>query len=156
MKGGKLSRLIRLTSNQEKHFNTFLRITPGRIIKCFIHYSIFSFMCVFSRSLFILLSLFFWPLCCLSFFELRILITPLISSNSSFCLQVDIRFSKDRVIPAEDVELEITADPNSLVNVLAVDKSILLIGTGNDITVENVRNYIFHGNKISYNYLLLN
>ena len=51
------------------------------------------------------------------------------------------------MLPAEDVELEITADPNSLVNVLAVDKSILLIGTGNDITVENVRNYIFHGNK---------
>ena len=110
---------------------------------------------MFSRSLFVLLSLFFWPLCCLSFFELRILIAPLVSSNSSFCLQVDIRFNKDRVLPAEDVELEITADPYSLVNVLAVDKSILLIGTGNDITVENVRNYIFHGNTISYNDVLL-
>ena len=30
------------------------------------------------------LSLFFWPLCCLSFFDLRILIFPLVSSNSSF------------------------------------------------------------------------
>ena len=28
--------------------------------------------------------LFFWPLCCLFFFDLRILITPLVSSNSSF------------------------------------------------------------------------
>jgi hypothetical protein len=28
------------------------------------------------------LSFFFWPLCCLSFFDLRILITPLVSSNS--------------------------------------------------------------------------
>jgi hypothetical protein len=46
------------------------------------------------------------------------------------------------VLPAEDVELEITADPNSLVNVLAVDKSILLIGTGNDISVENVNIYL--------------
>ena len=27
------------------------------------------------------LSFFFWPLCCLSFFDLRILITPLVSSN---------------------------------------------------------------------------
>ena len=27
---------------------------------------------------------FFWPLCCLSFFVLRILITPLVSSNSSY------------------------------------------------------------------------
>jgi hypothetical protein len=35
------------------------------------------------RSLFVLLSLFFWPLCCLSF-NLRILITPLVSSTSSY------------------------------------------------------------------------
>ena len=34
------------------------------------------------------LSFFFWPLCCLSFFELRILITSLVSSKSSWlCLQ---------------------------------------------------------------------
>ena len=46
-------------------------------------YSIFSFMCMFCRSLFVLLSFFFWPLCGL-FFDLRILITPLVSSNSSF------------------------------------------------------------------------
>ena len=47
-------------------------------------YSIFSFMCMFCRSLFVLLSFFFWPLCGLFFFELRILITPLVSSNSSY------------------------------------------------------------------------
>ena len=46
-------------------------------------YSIFSFMCMFCRSLFVLLSFFFWPLCCLSF-DLRILITPLVSSNSFY------------------------------------------------------------------------
>ena len=38
-------------------------------------------MCMFCRSLFVLL--YFWPLCCLSFFDLRILITLLVSSNSS-------------------------------------------------------------------------
>ena len=39
-------------------------------------------LCVrFCRSLFVL---FFLPLCCLSF-DLRILITPLVSSNSSWC-----------------------------------------------------------------------
>ena len=27
---------------------------------------------------------FFWPLCCLFFFDIRILIAPLVSSNSSF------------------------------------------------------------------------
>jgi hypothetical protein len=38
---------------------------------------------MFCRSLFILLSFFFWPLCCLSFLDLQIRITPLVSSNSS-------------------------------------------------------------------------
>ena len=38
-------------------------------------YPIFSFMCMFCRSLFVLLCFFFWSLCCLFFFNLRILIT---------------------------------------------------------------------------------
>ena len=40
-------------------------------------------MCMLCRSLFVLLSFFFRPLCCLSFY-IRILITPLASSNTSF------------------------------------------------------------------------
>jgi hypothetical protein len=32
-------------------------------------------MCMFCRLLFVLLYFFFWPLCCLFFFDLRILIT---------------------------------------------------------------------------------
>ena len=43
-------------------------------------YSIFSFRCMVCRSLFVSFLFFFWPLCCLSFFNLRILI----SSNSSY------------------------------------------------------------------------
>ena len=46
-------------------------------------YSIFSFICMFCRSLFVPLFFFLWPLSCLFFFDLRILITPLVSSNSS-------------------------------------------------------------------------
>ena len=48
-------------------------------------YLIFSFtVCVmFCRSLFVLMSFFVWPLCCLSL-DLRILMTHLVSSNSSF------------------------------------------------------------------------
>jgi len=42
-------------------------------------YSIFSFMCMFYRSLFVLLYFFFWLLCCLSFFDIGILITPVVS-----------------------------------------------------------------------------
>jgi hypothetical protein len=41
-------------------------------------------MCMSCRSLSVILSFFFWPLCCLSFLELHHLITPLVSSNSSF------------------------------------------------------------------------
>ena len=44
-------------------------------------------MCIFCWSLFVFLYFFVWPLCCLSFFDLRILITSLISSNSSHWLQ---------------------------------------------------------------------
>ena len=45
-------------------------------------YSILSFICMFCRSLFVCLYFFFWPLCCLFFFDIRVLITPLVSSNS--------------------------------------------------------------------------
>ena len=38
---------------------------------------------MFCRSLFVLLYFFFWPLCCLFFFDIQILITTLVSSNSS-------------------------------------------------------------------------
>ena len=43
-------------------------------------------MCMFCRSLFVLLYVFIWSLCCLFFFDKQILITPLVSSNSSFNL----------------------------------------------------------------------
>ena len=39
---------------------------------------------MFCRSLFVLLYFFFWPLFCLFFFDIQILITPLVSSNSSY------------------------------------------------------------------------
>ena len=44
-------------------------------------YSIFNFMCIFCRSLFVLLYFIFWSLCWLFFFNLRILITTLVSSH---------------------------------------------------------------------------
>jgi hypothetical protein len=42
-------------------------------------YSIFSFMRMFCRSLFVLLYFFFWPLCCLFFLRFTALITPLLA-----------------------------------------------------------------------------
>ena len=46
--------------------------------------SIFRFMCMFCRSLLVPLYFFFWSLCCLFFFDIRIPITQLVSSNSSY------------------------------------------------------------------------
>ena len=54
------------------------------LVKWLPGYSIFSFMCMICRSLFILL--YFWSLCCLFFFDIQILITPLISSNSFYLM----------------------------------------------------------------------
>jgi hypothetical protein len=45
-----------------------------------------KFLC---RSLFVLLYFFFWPLCFLFFFDIRILITPLVYSNSFDCFLLD-------------------------------------------------------------------
>ena len=41
--------------------------------------SIFSFLRMCCKSLFVLLYFFLWPLCCLSFYYLRVLTTPLVS-----------------------------------------------------------------------------
>ena len=69
---------------------TFIMITFAHSIVAMIQwnkwgscYSIFSFICMLCRSLFVLLTFFFWPLCCLFVFDIRNLITPLVSSNSS-------------------------------------------------------------------------
>jgi hypothetical protein len=42
--------------------------------------SLVLYVCFVDRCLYF----FFWPLCCLFFFDIRILITPLVSSNSSY------------------------------------------------------------------------
>jgi hypothetical protein len=52
---------------------------------------------MFCRSLVVLLSFFSWPLCCLSFFDLRILITPLVSSSFS-CINVIVLMVTEQVL----------------------------------------------------------
>ena len=63
-----------------------LLFTPG--VQWGSCYSINSFVCVcFVDRCLSFCPFFFWPLCCLSFFELRILIIPLVSSSSPcFCV----------------------------------------------------------------------
>ena len=72
-------------------------------------YSIFSLMRMFCRSLFVLLCFFFWSLCCLFIFDIRIMITPLVSSNSSctsrksvkHCVHWDV-LSDPKVVPKQN------------------------------------------------------
>ena len=75
--------LIRRVPLVEKELLTLPEHLSSPPVFSGIRYSIFSFMCMFCRSLFVLLSFFFWPLCCPFFFDIRILITHLVSSNSS-------------------------------------------------------------------------
>ena len=50
-------------------------------------------------GLFIFSYLFFWPLCCLFFFDIRILITPLVSSNSSYSPRFDSTWARTHLQP---------------------------------------------------------
>ena len=49
-----------------------------------------------------------------------------------------MEFSRSSAEPGDAINLRVTTDPNSLVNVLAVDQSVILLKTGNDITQKDV------------------
>ncbi|RUS78587.1 hypothetical protein EGW08_013655 [Elysia chlorotica] len=52
--------------------------------------------------------------------------------------EVSVSFSRNESEPAQQVEVLLSADPMSLVSVLAVDQSVLLLKSGNDINEEKV------------------
>ncbi|XP_052794993.1 CD109 antigen-like isoform X3 [Mya arenaria] len=52
--------------------------------------------------------------------------------------QVSISFDKTKATPGDTVNVVVTADPNSIVNLLAVDQSVLLLRGGNDVTPSEV------------------
>ena len=60
-----------------EHSSSPLVLVSTRVVRSFV------FCVFFYRSLFVILSLFAWPLYCLSFFDLRIMIAHLVFSNSS-------------------------------------------------------------------------
>nr|XP_022294874.1 CD109 antigen-like [Crassostrea virginica] len=72
------------------------------------------------------------------------IVTDSISFNVAgvFQNQVSLSFDKPKAQPAENVNIRITADPMSVVNLLVVDQSVLLMKSGNDITQEEVINEI--------------
>ncbi|VDI72534.1 Hypothetical predicted protein [Mytilus galloprovincialis] len=59
------------------------------------------------------------------------------SVKDIFRNKVTMKFDQEVVEPGNQVKLEVKADPGSLVNIVAVDKSILLLGNANDITANN-------------------
>ncbi|XP_012946903.1 CD109 antigen [Aplysia californica] len=60
------------------------------------------------------------------------------SVDGIFQNEVSIDFSVNKSEPHRNISVQLTADANSTVNVLAVDQSVLLLKTGNDITAEKV------------------
>jgi len=59
-----------------------------------------------------------------------------------FTNQVTLAFDKSASKPGDDISLTVTASPESLVMLLAVDKSVQLLGTGNDITQDQVQSAV--------------
>ena len=83
-----LSVLLRFTASVYPFgiFKLFLSFCPFSFGHCVVCPSSIYCFCLplwYHQTLLVLLSFFFWPLRCLSFFDLWILITPLVSSNSS-------------------------------------------------------------------------
>nr|KAG5687089.1 hypothetical protein BaRGS_000935 [Batillaria attramentaria] len=53
--------------------------------------------------------------------------------------EVTIEMSTNKSEPHTDLDVYLTADPNSVVHLLAVDQSVLLVKSGNDVTPGEVR-----------------
>ena len=79
--GMNITRLTRHKSLVEQELLNFPEHLSSTPIFSRVRVSIFSFMCMFSRSLFVLLYVFLWSLCCLFFFVIQIMNTH---SNSSY------------------------------------------------------------------------
>ncbi|XP_045170199.2 CD109 antigen-like [Mercenaria mercenaria] len=58
--------------------------------------------------------------------------------SNKFKNKVALSFDKGTAEPGENVSLSVTSDPQSLVNLLAVDQSVLLLASGNDVTQADV------------------
>ncbi|KAH3873347.1 hypothetical protein DPMN_036581 [Dreissena polymorpha] len=61
-----------------------------------------------------------------------------INVDGAFLNKVSVNFNKTEAAPSDKIRFDVSADVGSNVNVLGVDKSVLLLGTGNDITQSKV------------------
>ena len=70
--------ILSFGSNNTKGFNLYCLFRGVRVTRSLV-------LCaMFGRLLFVLLYFFFWPLCCLFFFDIRILVASCVSSNSFY------------------------------------------------------------------------
>ena len=51
---------------------------------------------------------------------------------------------EEDVLPRTDVSLTVNAQPNSYIGLLAVDQSVLLLRSDNDLSQDEVREYLFN------------
>ncbi|KAK3099338.1 hypothetical protein FSP39_002832 [Pinctada imbricata] len=75
------------------------------------------------------------------------------SVEGVFQNRVAIKYRKEKSKPGTSNALILRSDPDSLVNVLAVDKSVLLLRTGNDITRNDDANLIVMTDAILYRHV---
>ncbi|XP_046542511.1 LOW QUALITY PROTEIN: CD109 antigen-like [Haliotis rubra] len=69
--------------------------------------------------------------------------------EGAFQNKVSISMDKTSAQPGDSVNVQVTADPQSLVNLLAVDQSVLLLKSGNDITQSEVISELKSYNSIN-------
>ncbi|XP_046553016.1 CD109 antigen-like [Haliotis rubra] len=71
-----------------------------------------------------------------------------------FTNKVALEFSKNESQPHEDINVKVSADPQSLVSLLVVDQSVTLLASGNDITSDMVETELkYYDNRgVSNNY----
>jgi hypothetical protein len=98
---------------------------------------------MYCRSLFVLLYLFFFPLCCRFFFDTRILITRLVSSNTSFnilCIMFKIMDVRSVICEVGlDWFMIFNANFNSMSVILW--RSVLLVGKTTDLSQDTDKLY---------------
>ena len=66
------------------------------------------------------------------------MLLPITDNCPSVVFQVALSYDKATVEPGDNITLDVTTDPLSQVHLLAVDQSVLLMKTGNDITQGDV------------------
>ena len=76
------------------------------------------------------------------------------SVDGIFANDVSIAFSTNVTEPGQELDLTVRADPDSFVGILALDQSVLLLNSGNDITEsmveDELRQYDSSGNFYPY------